>query len=254
MQILSPKGEYFISTGMGQDMTNAHHFRTASCTKTFTAAAIMLLHQRGKLNIEDKITDSIPGTNTPYVPTTADFNIPNKDQITIRMLLMHRAGVFDVTNDELPDSVPAPYGRKDYPDVVLEQDPNHQFTLDELIGVDAAYRLSYPFAPGSDYHYSNTGYSILGKIIERVSGKTYGDFVKTELMVPNGLLEFEPPRGCLRSGAAVALCGRIYLGWQRASKTSRSATCRSTSPRGTSSPPRGTSSCGATDSCAARRA
>ena len=193
MQILSPKGEYFISTGMGQDMTNAHHFRTASCTKTFTAAAIMLLHQLGRLDIEDKITDSIPGTNTPYVPATPNFGIPNKDQITIRMLLMHRAGVFDVTNDELPDRVPDPYKKKVYPDVILQQDPNHQFTLDELIGVDAAYQLSYPFAPGSDYHYSNTGYSILGKIIERVSGMAYGDFVKTELMVPNGLLNSSLP-------------------------------------------------------------
>jgi len=200
MQILSPKGEYFISTSMGPDMTNAHHFRTASCTKTFTAAAIMLLHERGRLNIEDKITDSIPGTNTPYVPATPNFNVPNKDQITIRMLLMHRAGVFDVTNDKLPDRVPDPYKKEVYPDVILKQDPNHQFTLDELIGVDAAYQLSYPFVPGSDYHYSNTGYSILGKIIERVSGKAYGDFVKTELMVPNGLLHSSLPADAFDQG------------------------------------------------------
>ena len=200
MQILSPKGEYFLSTGMGQAMTNAHHFRTASCTKTFTAAAIMLLQQRGKLNVEDRIVDNIPGTDTPYVPTTADFNIPNKDRITIRMLLMHRAGVFDVTNDELPDRVPDPYKKKVYPDVILKQDPNHQFTLDELIGVDAAYQLSYPFVPGRDYHYSNTGYSILGKIIERVSGKAYGDFVKTELMVPNGLLNSSLPADAFDQG------------------------------------------------------
>ncbi len=200
MQILSPKGEYFISTGMGQDMTGAHHFRTASCTKTFTAAAIMLLHERGKLSIDDRITDNIPGTNTPYVPATPSYSVPNMDRITIRMLLMHRAGVFDVTNDELPDRVPDPYKAKVYIDVILKQDPNHQFTLDELVGVDALYQLSYPFVPGSDYHYSNTGYSILGKIVERVSGKAYGDFVKTELMVPNGLLSSSLPSDSFDQG------------------------------------------------------
>ena len=49
MQILSPKGDYFISTGMGENMDNSHHFRIASVTKTYTAAAIMLLYQQGGL-------------------------------------------------------------------------------------------------------------------------------------------------------------------------------------------------------------
>jgi D-alanyl-D-alanine carboxypeptidase len=101
------------------------------------------------------------------------------------MLLMHRAGVFDVANNKLPDTVPPPYGGKNYIDYVLEQDANHQFTFDELVGVNAAYGLGK--APGLSYEYSNTGYSILGKIVERVSGKTYGAFVKDELMTPNQL-------------------------------------------------------------------
>ena len=63
MQIITPDGEYFVSTGMGSDMSNAHHFRVASCTKTFTASAIMLLHQQGRLDI----TSSSPQTS--QVPT-----------------------------------------------------------------------------------------------------------------------------------------------------------------------------------------
>ncbi len=185
MEIISPKGAYFLATAMAPEVTDESHFRAASCTKTFTAAAIMLLQQRGKLNIDDPITAAIPGTATPYVPETANFNIPYKNQITIRMLLMHRAGVFDVANNQLPGTVPPPYGGKYYIEYVLEQDPNHQFTFDELIGVNAAYGLGK--APGAAYEYSNTGYSILGKIIERVSGKTYGAFVKDELMTPNQL-------------------------------------------------------------------
>lgn len=192
MQILSPKGDYFISTGTGPNVDNTLHFRTASVTKTFTASAIMLLHQQGKLNIDDKITANIPGTNTPYVPEIGDYDIPYKNQITIRMLLMHRAGVFDVTNSPLPESVPPPLSGQTYVDYLFGLDPNYQFTFDELVGIDARYQLSY-FAPGSDYHYSNTGYSILGKIIERVSNKPYADFVRESLLVPNGLSETSVP-------------------------------------------------------------
>lgn len=192
MQILSPKGDYFISTNMGPEVGNTWHFRTASVTKTFTAASIMLLHQQGKLNIDDKITDNIPGTNTPYVPITSDFDIPYKDRITIRTLLMHRAGVFDVTNSPLPDTVPPPLGGQVYLEYILGLDPNHQFTFDELVGINARYQLSY-FEPDSNYHYSNTGYSILGKIIERVSGRSYADFVRESLLVPNGLSETSVP-------------------------------------------------------------
>jgi D-alanyl-D-alanine carboxypeptidase len=71
-------------------------------------------------------------------------------------------------------------------------DPNHQFTFDELVGVDAKYELS-DFIPGSDYKYSNTGYSILGKIIERVSDKSYADFVGESLLLPNGLSNTSVP-------------------------------------------------------------
>ncbi len=194
MQILSPKRNYFISTGMG-DVTNACHFRIASVTKTFTAAGIMLLNQKGLLNINDKITDNIPGTNIPYLPDAAAYDVPYKKDITIRMLLMHRAGIFDITNNDIPDnkfSRGRPYAGKDYLGYMLGIDERHTFTFDELVGIDAKNQLSF-FEPGSAYHYSDTGYSMLGKIIERVSGKTYADFVKEELLVPNGLNDTSVP-------------------------------------------------------------
>jgi D-alanyl-D-alanine carboxypeptidase len=189
MQILSPKGDYFIATGMGEGMNNSYHFRTASVSKTFTAAAIMLLQQRGLLNINDKITDNIPGTNTPYLPDTEDYNVPYKQDITIRMLLMHRAGIFDVSNNVIPEnqfSQNKLYVGQSYLDYQKNIDPNHTFTFDELVGVVARNQLSF-FQPGSAYHYSDTGYSMLGKIIEQVSKKSFANFVKTELLVPNGL-------------------------------------------------------------------
>lgn len=189
LQILSPQGDCFLSTGMGDDMKNDRHFRIASVTKTFTAAGIMLLDQRGALRIDDKITDMIPGKDIPYVPDTPEYAIPYKDKITIRMLLMHRAGVFDQSNNPVPEneySRALEYVGKNYLEYMLEKDPEHTFTIDELVGVNARNHLSF-FEPGTAYHYSDTGYSILGKIIERVSGKSYGDFVRDELLVPNGL-------------------------------------------------------------------
>jgi D-alanyl-D-alanine carboxypeptidase len=189
MQILSPQGDYFISTKMGEAMTNSHHFRIASVSKTFTAAAIMLLHQRGLLNINDKIVDNIPGTNNPYVPDNEDYNLPYKNDITIRMLLMHRAGIFDLSNNVIPENEftrTAPYVGQNYIEYTQALEADHEFTFDELLGVNARNQLSF-FEPGSAYHYSDTGYSLLGKIVEQVSQKSYADFITAELIIPNNL-------------------------------------------------------------------
>ncbi len=188
LQILSSKGEYFLTTAMGADVKNYSRFRSASTTKTFTAAAIMLLYQQGLLDIDDYITDVIPGTANPYIPDTADYDIPYKDQITIKMLLMHWGGVFDVANSNIPEEKGPPYGGKNYIDFVKEGDPYHQFRFDELLGIVAAYQLS-DSAPGVKYHYSNTGYSLLGKIIERISGLNYNDFIRDEFIFPNSLFD-----------------------------------------------------------------
>ena len=189
MQVLTPKGDYFISTGIDKGMNNGYHFRTASVSKTFTAAGIMLLQQRGLLNIDDTITALIPGTDTPYLPETEEYNIPYKKDITIKMLLMHRAGVFDISNNEITRnrfSYNKLYVGQNYLRYTEKYDPNHTFTFDELIGVVSSNQLAF-FKPGDAYHYSDTGYSMLGKIIERVSGKSFAEFVKQEFLVPNGL-------------------------------------------------------------------
>lgn len=195
IQILSPRGSYFISTDMDKDVSEAYHFRIASVTKTFTAAGILLLHQRGALDIDAKITANIPGKNIPYVPDTPEYDIPYKKDITIRMLLMHRAGVFDVSNNDIPEnefSRGEKYVGRSYLDFMEEKDGEHTFTFDELVGVDARNHLSF-FKPGTAYHYSDTGYSMLGKILERVSGKSYADFITGELLVPNGLSSTSAP-------------------------------------------------------------
>jgi D-alanyl-D-alanine carboxypeptidase len=190
--IESPSGNYFAASGMQATIDQNARFRIASNTKTFTSAAIMLLDQQGKLHIDDTIVSLIPGQVIPYVPNTTQYNIPNKASITIRQLLSHTAGVFDVTNDPIPSTCPAPYAGLDYPSYILATDPNHQFTPDELVGVDAVCQKPY-FFPGTDYHYSNTGYSILATIIERVSGMPYDQFVIQNLITPTGLSSTSVP-------------------------------------------------------------
>ena len=187
----TPEAGFFASSGIAEASPDTH-FRVASNTKPFTAAAVLLLQQEGKLSIDDPITGAIPGTTTPYLPETSDYDIPHKSEITIKQLLAHRAGVYDLGNDPVPASCPAPYAGRYYPLYVMDADPLHTFTADELAGVVAHCRLSY-FPPDRDYHYSDTGYTLLGKIIERVSGLSYADFIRERLLIPNELFDTSVP-------------------------------------------------------------
>ncbi|MCF8303250.1 MAG: beta-lactamase family protein [Bacteroidales bacterium] len=184
--------DYFVSAGEQPGAGKGHHFRAAATTKTFTAAAILYLQQNEKLHINDTITQLIPGTDQSYIPHNTVYDIPFKDKITIKQLLGHRAGVFDVSESIVPDSADASYAGKNYVSWTKEQQPEHTFTIDEQVGVAAEHQLSY-FEPGSGFHYSNTGYSLLGKIIERVSGQAYHEFIRESFFEPNNLSESSLP-------------------------------------------------------------
>jgi len=85
-----------------------------------------------------------------------------------------------------------PYKGQFYLEYVMEQTPDHTFTPEELISVVATTALYY-FEPGTDYHYSNTGYSVLARIIERVSGMSYQDFIVQQIVLPMGLSSTSVP-------------------------------------------------------------
>jgi len=198
LRVMTPRDRYFLTTAKKDGVIEDSHFRAASTTKTFTATSILLLAQRDMLDINDRITDTIPSREIPYTPDTDEYAIPYKDEITIKLLLQHRAGVFDVSNDPIPSSVTAPYAGQYYFNYVREVlgADDHTFTFDELVSVVASNGLTYG-APDTFYHYSNTGYSILGKIIERVSGMSYQAFVQTNLFALNGLTGSSLPiEGC----------------------------------------------------------
>ncbi|MFM8432687.1 MAG: serine hydrolase domain-containing protein, partial [Bacteroidota bacterium] len=183
--VQGPKGRFFISSAPNPQglITENDWFRFASVTKLFTSSAILNMVEEGWLDIDDTITSDIPGYTIPYVPSTPEWDIPNKDLITIRQLLSHTAGVFDCDNDTLQS---LGYSLTGY---LLQSDPNHTFTTEDFTSFNATNNLSY-FAPGTGYHYSNVGYSILGTIISRVfslksgSNKTYSDYMD-EVVIPS---------------------------------------------------------------------
>jgi D-alanyl-D-alanine carboxypeptidase len=168
---------------IAESVTADSYFRFASNTKNFTSAAILNMQQTGWLDIDSKITDTIPGSSMTFVPSTSQWNIPYKNQISIKNLLQHSAGVYDVSNDTLPGY---PMG---YVLGVLANDPNHQFSADELVGVVSTFNYSY-FPPGTNFHYSNTGYNILSEIIARVytshagNTKRYSDYLYSYVVGP----------------------------------------------------------------------
>ncbi|CCH51878.1 D-alanyl-D-alanine carboxypeptidase Short=DD-carboxypeptidase [Fibrisoma limi BUZ 3] len=184
--IQTPSQTYFASAVAPgwQPITPDTYFRFASNSKNFTATAIMKMYQDGWLDYKAKINDLIPGTNLPYVPTTPDWNIPYKSQITIEQLLQHSAGVYDTDNDTIPG-----LRGETYTNYVQTRDSTHQFTTEGLIKPLIDHQLSY-FPPSTGYHYSNTGYAILSRIIERIysarsgSAKTYADYLHDYITGP----------------------------------------------------------------------
>lgn len=127
-------------------------FRIGSISKQFTAAAILLLEEQGKLSVADDINTYL----TDY-PT-------HGHTITIEHLLTHSSGIFCYT--DIPGYWDGVAIRKDV-------------TTEELIAVFA--NLPMDFAPGDEFRYSNSGYVLLGAIIEEVSGQSYADFMQTEV-------------------------------------------------------------------------
>jgi D-alanyl-D-alanine carboxypeptidase len=182
--INTPTEEIFVSSVPSNRavLTKNTYFRFASNTKNMTAAAILNMQEDGWLNISDKLTDVIPGSDVPYVPATTAWDIPYKNQITIEQLLQHSAGVYDLVNDTVPGC-----GGKSYTDYIQGLDPNHQFTAGEFANQLRINHLS-SFPPGTNWSYSNTGYALLSEVVARVytfnkgMAKVYTDYMNDYLV------------------------------------------------------------------------
>ena len=131
-------------------------FDVASVGKQFTAAAILMLHEEGKLDLNDKVRE--------YVPEMPD-HLPNA---TIRQLLSHTAGFVEADLDEA--NPPAEYQQKRYGAELLS---DYSLQNGETL-----------FLPGETFWYSNTGYLLLGIVIERASGERYDQYLRRVLLEP----------------------------------------------------------------------
>jgi CubicO group peptidase (beta-lactamase class C family) len=132
-------------------------FQLASVSKQFTAAAIMLLHQEGKLNYDDTVGKYIPG-----------FFYHG---ITIKQLLTHRAGLDKYTN------VCDNYYRQ------RGCEPG-EFTNDSALAIMGMLKIRPFRKPDQKFEYSNTGYVILADVVEKISGKPFCEFMQENFFIP----------------------------------------------------------------------
>jgi len=134
-------------------LNEAFTFQLASVSKQFTAAAIMLLYERNQIQLTDIVNTYFP--DFPY------------EQVTIKNLLNHTGGLpkyFWVTDHKWK----------------LEKAP----TNSEMMAFLESNNVRRYFKPGSKFDYSNTGYFVLASIVEKVSGMSFGDFVKKNIFDP----------------------------------------------------------------------
>ncbi len=187
----------------GQELTQPYHmFRIASLSKTITGAAIIKLWQEGLLDLDAKVFG--PGgllNDDPYYSgaNITDTRIYN---ITVRNLLEHSAGWnrdIPMTPNPLP---PYPWGYQSsdpisfplYVTLTLgESNPVTERALIKFLlerGLDVA--------PGTEYHYSNIGFLVLGAVIEHLTGMSYEDFVKTNILDPIGAYDMHLGKNLLK--------------------------------------------------------
>ena len=134
--------------------TTQTKFRIASLTKQFTAAAILILHDRGKLKVTDPISRYLPDLPAEW------------QRVTIHQLLTHTSG--------LPEYTSPPE---------IEKTLNLTGATPQQL-IDLVRQQPMLFSPGTKFHYCNTGYLLLGMIIEKVSGLDYGAFLNRNIFVP----------------------------------------------------------------------
>ena len=128
-------------------------FQLGSITKQFTSAVILKLQEEKKLSVSDKLSKYFPG-------------YPKGDSITIRQLLTHTSGVFNYTNDG----------------EFMKNEMTKPATREKMLALFKDKPLD--FSPGTGWNYSNSGYLLLGYIIEDVTKKTYEQAVRKYIFTP----------------------------------------------------------------------
>jgi CubicO group peptidase (beta-lactamase class C family) len=160
--LVARDGKVLFSGGFGMadlshdvPITPTTKFRIGSITKQFAAAAILKLQEDGKLNVNDKLTNFFP-----------DF--PRGDEVTIHHLLTHTSGIKSFTS------------KSDFYATVASS-----ATTQEMI--DSFKNDPFDFNPGEKFAYNNSGYFLLGAIVEKVSGQSFNDYLRDTFFKPLGM-------------------------------------------------------------------
>lgn len=137
-----------------EPVTAASNFRLASISKQFTATAILMLVEEGKLTLDTTLGEIFPAANDLVAP------------LTIRQVLQHQSG--------LPDYEP------------LVPEDGGQVHDDDVLALMLEAEELY-FEPGSEYRYSNSGYAVLAMVVERLSGQRFAEFLAARIFTPVGM-------------------------------------------------------------------
>lgn len=176
--LLYAKGYGWADRQAGVQMETSSIMRMASASKLVTAVGIMKLCEEGKLSLDSKVFGEEGILNdTSYTNAMRD---PRMKDITIDHLLRHKGGFTLGAGDPM-------FNTKDIMAVKKLTTPP---TNEELTRIVLGRRLG--FAPGAGRRYSNFGYMLLSLVIERVTGKSYWDFVREEVLEPAGAYQFRP--------------------------------------------------------------
>lgn len=155
-KLVLAKGYGLANVELSVEATADTVYQLASVTKTFTATAIMMLARDGKLSLDDKITERLSDLPDAW------------REVTVRQLLNHTSGIKSYTSVE------------DFPKMTRKD-----FTQREILDLVAKDPLE--FQPGEKMSYSNTGYFLLGMLIEKAAGKPYGEFMDERIFRPLGM-------------------------------------------------------------------
>jgi D-alanyl-D-alanine carboxypeptidase len=147
----------FANLELKAPVSNDSIFRVGSVTKQFTAAVLLQLAEEGKLSLDDKLSKYYP-----------DF--PRSNDISLVQMLHHTSGIFSYTEDP-----------------GFAKDGMVKRTTDEMVAYIAKLPKTQDFEPGTDWHYSNSAYFVLGGVIEKVTGQPLASVLKARLFVPLGL-------------------------------------------------------------------
>lgn len=163
--LLANRDKKLYCKGIGMADQEAHiantpqtRFRIASITKQFTAAAILLLQEAGKLTVQDPVHHHLVNSPAPWEP------------ITVHHLLSHTSGIINLQDMPI------------YGELSRKKLSTHE-TLKAFIDEPLN------FAPGRQFSYSNSGYVVLGLIIEQISGQPYDKFLQENIFDPLGMCD-----------------------------------------------------------------